>query len=364
MYKYRGSGYAAMSCTLSDRASATAVGRARTARATGRENISRRVESGNSRRRIQSDASSEPCVRCRSGARARSSRGRRSRAAGHTMPVEEGRSVWRDVSPASPGAGSDRRIALRVSRSSPRSPAAWRFASARRPRRRRRRAGPAGDARIHGRRTSPASKRRPLTRWLPVSGTLQPVNQTRSRPRSPAKSARCWCARAKRSRPARCSPASTPPTSTPSSTDRIGALEASRAQLALAEKTRHAEPHAAQAELHLAERLRQRREQPVGEPGHAQVLRGAGAAREERAARRGRDRAAVGHGRQAPRAAGREGQFRLAAVHRRRPRPDGAAGDGAGQRHSRDRRRHAGRAVDRRLWRARASRARSSASIR
>ena len=172
---------------------------------------------------------------------------------------------------------------------------------------------------------------RALTRWLPVSGTLQPVNQTTVKAKvsgeirqvtvregEPVKSGQVWLRFDTADLDARL-------------TDRVGALESSRAQLALAEKTRDAEPGAAQAELHFAERLRQRGEQSVGEPGHAEVQRGAGAARAERAARRGGDGAAVRHRRQAPRAAGREGDFRRAAVDHRRPRQDGVAGDGPGQ---------------------------------
>ena len=106
-----------------------------------------------------------------------------------------------------------------------------------------------------------------------------------SRRRSPATCARSPCARAKPVRPGRCSRASTPPTCESRLVDRIGALESARAQLALAEKTRVDERAAAERQVHLAERVRQRRVELQRRAGQREVGRGAGAARAERARR-------------------------------------------------------------------------------
>ncbi len=118
---------------------------------------------------------------------------------------------------------------------------------------------------------------------------------------------------------------------------RAAAARSSRAkaQLALADKTRAMNRTLLEAEFHLAERVRQRRIELNVARGQRQVGRGAGAARAERAARRGRHVAACRHRREAPRSAGRKGRLRLPARDDRRLEGPRGAGDGAGGRRAR-----------------------------
>ena len=179
---------------------------------------------------------------------------------------------------------------------SPPLPAASRCAWPRKPRRRRP-ADPAGRlSRSNSRRpTSARIEAASCARWLPVSGTLQPVNQSTVKAKVSGDIRQVLVREGEAVKAGQVLARLDTADLEAKLTDRIGALEASRAQLALAEKTRTAEPYAAQAGLHLAECLRQRREQPFGHAGHAEVLRSAGPARQERVARCGGDRAAVGH---------------------------------------------------------------------
>ena len=133
--------------------------------------------------------------------------------------------------------------------------------------------------------------------------------------------------------------------------ERIGALESAQGAARAGRKDARDQSDAAQAELHLAERVRQLRVELQRRAGHvksaeAQVQLARNALRDAVAIV-----AAQRHRRQAPRPAGREGRVRFAARHGRRPEGHRAAGGGARDRRSRAHDRQDGGARDRRLRR-------------
>ena len=99
-----------------------------------------------------------------------------------------------------------------------------------------------------------------LTRWLPVSGALQPVNQSTVRSKVSGELRQVMVREGETVRAGQAIARFDTADLEARLNDRMGALESSRAQLALAEKTRAQNLHTAQAEFHLANRVRQRGE--------------------------------------------------------------------------------------------------------
>ena len=141
-----------------------------------------------------------------------------------------------------------------------------------------------------------------------------------SRRRSPATCARSPCAKARPCRPASCSRASTRPTSRPSSSSAQGALEIARRRSSRWPRRRARSNQQLLNENFISQNAFDNSESSFNvaqgsvKSAEAQVQLAQNALQG-----RGRHRAADGHRRQAPRAAGREGRVRCAARHRRRP---------------------------------------------
>ncbi len=224
---------------------------------------------------------------------------------------------------------------------------------------------PASDARVHvcRHRAHRAARADALAARIRHAAAGQPDHRESQGVRRNSPGARY--AKANRSGQGRCSSGFDTADLEAKLTDRIGALESSRAQLALAEKTR-TQNQALLKQNFISQNAYDSAESNLSvTQGYAQIQRGAGAARAQRLARRGGDRAAVRDAGQAPRPAGREGELRLTAIHHRR-----SGGAWSCRRWCRPTTfprsaiAHAGRAFDRRLRRRGASRARSSASTR
>ena len=133
---------------------------------------------------------------------------------------------------------------------------------------------------------------RELARTLPISGSLSPVVAVDGALEGPRRGPPRARARGRdASRRASSSPRSTPPTCRPGSTPRSPSLEEARARLSIAAKNRDNGDEAAQAGLHLAERLRHHAERLRGRRGQREVRRGAGPPGPQRHAGRGRARA-------------------------------------------------------------------------
>ena len=123
----------------------------------------------------------------------------------------------------------------------------------------------------------------PLARWLPVSGTLQPVNQTTVKAKVSGEVRQVLVREGESVKAGQVLARFDTADLEAKLTDRIGALESSRAQLALAEKTR-TQNQALLKQGFISQNAYDSAESNLSvTPGHAQILRGPGTACAQRA---------------------------------------------------------------------------------
>ena len=176
---------------------------------------------------------------------------------------------------------------------------------------------------------------RALARWLPVSGALQPVRQATVKAKVSGDVKQITVREGETVQAGQVLARIDTADLEAKLIERVGALESAKAQLAMAEKTRTSNQMLLKQNFISQNAFDNSESSYNVAQGSREVGGGAGADREERAARRRRRLAAHRARRQAARPAGREGRLRLAARHRRRPEGHGAAGDGAGGRRAR-----------------------------
>ena len=134
--------------------------------------------------------------------------------------------------------------------------------------------------------TLPRVEAKPLSRWLPVSGAVQPVRQATVKAKVSGDVRQITVREGETVQAGQVLARIDTADLDAKLIERIGALEGAKAQLALAEKNRATNTALLEAELHLAERVRQFRVELERCAGQREVGRGAGADRAQRAARR------------------------------------------------------------------------------
>ena len=147
-----------------------------------------------------------------------------------------------------------------------------------------------GHARVHARPTWRSVEAQPLSRWLPVSGAVQPVRQATVKAKVSGDVRQITVREGETVQAGQVLARIDTADLEAKLIERIGALESAKAQLALAEKTR-ATNQALLKQNFISQNAFDNSESSYNVvAGHRQVGRGAGAARAERAARRGRHR--------------------------------------------------------------------------